>query len=123
MTVKGLEPELKRLMAKHRDDLGKQKAGWCTSKKVLHANLDTELSKQQATLWETASGEHPADEVKERALLRHYEVEIEREARNQYTATVKEQTSSSSQLRAELKEHRRHETLRCQHKHNTWRRR
>ena len=116
MTVKGLEPELKRLMAKHRDDLGKQIAGWCTSKKVLHADLDTELSKQQATLWETASGERPADEVKERALLRHYEVEIEREARKQYTATVKEQTNSSSQLRAELKEHRRHETLRCQHK-------
>ena len=51
-------------------------------------------------------------------LLRRAEAETatEREARKQYTATVKEQTNSSSQLRAELKEHRRHETLRCQHK-------
>ena len=114
-TVKGLEPELNRLMEKHRGDIGKQTTRWDVTRRALRAGVDVELTTQQSRIWDAAREKHMTSELDGRKHLRRREVEMEREARRRYATALKEQADALSQLRVQLFEWRQKESLWYQH--------
>lgn len=116
VTVRGLVPELERLMKRHRGDLGKLRAGRVAAGQTLYMELKANYSKQQVGVWNMVRGGHVAGEVKERTRLEWCEIEMEREAREQYTRAIKDRAKASSRLHADLEEQHHKGTMWCQRK-------
>lgn len=110
-TVKGLEPELERLVETHRCDIEERHAGRDASEEIMLSELAANFLRKRARIREVAHG-NKTGEIGDK--IRGRELELKREAQQQYTSAIKGRSFLTSRVRTGFQEQWHQDTARCQ---------